>query len=158
MSTSAKPKPPIADEATECRGLIEWRDKVGVRRYPELALLYHIPNGGYRHAWTAHQMRRQGVKPGMPDYHLPVARGQFWSLYIEMKRGDGGLLEPEQSSVHALLRGQGNRVEVAWAGSTRCRCWRIIWPAPAPHRAVARVSTVPTRSMTEVCHGCSVVR
>lgn len=112
MSTSAKPKPPIADEATECRGLIEWRDKVGVRRYPELALLYHIPNGGYRHAWTAHQMRRQGVKPGMPDYHLPVARGQFWSLYIEMKRGDGGLLEPEQSSVHALLRGQGNRVEV----------------------------------------------
>jgi len=132
--TAPKRKPPIADEATECRALIEWRDKIGVHRYPELALLYHIPNGGYRHAWTAHQLRRQGVKPGIPDYHLPVARGRFFSLYIEMKREDGGLLEPEQSAVHALLRGQGNRVEL-------CLGWEPAVAVPEEYLAGARPVT-----------------
>lgn len=138
-SAKRKPKPPIADEATECRALIEWRDTVGVRRYPELALLYHIPNGGYRHAWTAHQMRLQGVKPGIPDYHLPVARGQHWCLYLEMKRADLGFLEPEQSAVHALLRGQGNRVEV-------CLGWE---------QAVAVLEEYLAGARTVVPRGCS---
>lgn len=30
-------------------------------------------------------MKRQGVKAGVPDLCLPVARGQYHGLYIEMK-------------------------------------------------------------------------
>lgn len=53
--------------------------------YPELALLYHIPNGGKRDAKTATILKRQGVKAGVPDLHLPVARGGYHGLYIELK-------------------------------------------------------------------------
>ena len=56
--------------------------------YPELALLYHIPNGGKRDAKTATILKRQGVKAGVPDLHLPVARGGYHGLYIELKVGD----------------------------------------------------------------------
>ena len=46
-------------------------------RFPELVLLYHIPNGGKRDAQTAISLKRQGVKAGVPDLHLPVARGGY---------------------------------------------------------------------------------
>lgn len=42
---------------------------------PELKLLYHVPNGGKRDKRTATALRRQGVKAGVPDLCLPVARG-----------------------------------------------------------------------------------
>ena len=57
-------------------------------RYPELALLYHIPNGGKRDARTAVALKRQGVKAGVPDLHLPVARSGYYGLYIELKVGN----------------------------------------------------------------------
>ena len=56
-------------------------------RSPELELLYHIPNGGKRDARTAANLKRQGVKAGVPDLHLPVARGGYNGLYIELKVG-----------------------------------------------------------------------
>lgn len=57
-------------------------------KYPELALLYHVPNGGKRDTKTAIALKRQGVKAGVPDLHLPVARGAYHGLYIELKVGD----------------------------------------------------------------------
>lgn len=57
------------------------------RKYPELKLLYHIPNGGKRDVRTAVSLKRQGVKAGVPDLHLPVARGGYHGLYIELKVG-----------------------------------------------------------------------
>jgi len=32
-------------------------------------------------------LKCEGVKPGVPDLFLPVARGGFFGLYIEMKWG-----------------------------------------------------------------------
>lgn len=32
-------------------------------------------------------IQRQGVKAGVPDLHLPVARGGYHGLYIELKVG-----------------------------------------------------------------------
>lgn len=56
-------------------------------KYPELNLLYHIPNGGSRNKYEAANLKRQGVKAGVPDLCLPVARGKYHGLYIEMKAG-----------------------------------------------------------------------
>lgn len=56
-------------------------------KYPELALLYHVPNGGKRDAKTAAILKRCGVKPGVPDPALPAARRGYHGLYIELKAG-----------------------------------------------------------------------
>jgi hypothetical protein len=55
-------------------------------RYPEaFALIYHVPNGGHRHKLVAIKLKQQGVKAGVPDLVLPMARGGFFGLYIEFK-------------------------------------------------------------------------
>lgn len=70
--------------------------------YPELALLYHIPNGGKRDAKTATILKRQGVKAGVPDLHLPVARGGYHGLYIELKVGDNTTTKKQKDWIREL--------------------------------------------------------
>lgn len=55
-------------------------------RYPGVfVLIYHVPNGGHRHKAVAAKLKGQGVKAGVPDLVLPMARGGFFGLYIEFK-------------------------------------------------------------------------
>lgn len=55
-------------------------------RLPEVAdLIYHVPNGGHRVKAVAAKLKAQGVKAGIPDLVLPMARGGFFGLYIEFK-------------------------------------------------------------------------
>lgn len=56
-------------------------------KYPDLKYLHHIPNGGLRHPAVAAKLKVEGVKPGVPDLCLPVPRGNYIGLYIEMKVG-----------------------------------------------------------------------
>ena len=58
-------------------------------RYPELKWLQHIPNGGSRNKAEAVKLKSMGVKSGVPDLHLPYAKGVYIGLYIEMKYGTG---------------------------------------------------------------------
>lgn len=73
-------------EATEQECLVGWC-RLLENRYPELKWLYHIPNGGSRNKAEAARLKEQGVKAGVPDLCLPVARSGFHGLYIEMKYG-----------------------------------------------------------------------
>lgn len=71
-------------EAQHQTNVIRW--SMAVRdRYPELVLLYHIPNGGSRDSVEGKHLKEQGVKSGVPDLHLPCPRGEYHGLYIEMK-------------------------------------------------------------------------
>jgi hypothetical protein len=55
-------------------------------RMPEVAdLIFHVPNGGHRLKAVAAKLKAQGVKAGIPDLVLPMARGGFFGLYIEFK-------------------------------------------------------------------------
>lgn len=74
---------------------------------PELQLLYAVPNGGYRNKATAARMKAQGVKAGVPDMFLPVPRGTYHGLYIELKRRKGGTVSAEQREWLTNLRAQG---------------------------------------------------
>lgn len=47
--------------------------------------LYHVPNGGKRNPKEAARLAGQGVRPGVHDFHLPVAAGQYIGLWIELK-------------------------------------------------------------------------
>lgn len=82
-------------EEQEQMAVIEWRDLM-VNQFPELRLLIHIGNGEWRHPATAAKLKRMGVHPGVSDLFLPVARGGFHGLWVEMKRQKGGKLSPDQ--------------------------------------------------------------
>lgn len=76
----------IQHEAKEQEALFRWAEFAS-GKHPELKLLYHIPNGGSRNKAEAAHLKRQGVKAGVPDLYLPVARGDYHGLYIELKTG-----------------------------------------------------------------------
>lgn len=92
-------------EAQEQRAVVEWLSWMGIP-------FYHVPNGGYRHEWTAWQLKAQGVSPGVPDLCIPVARGGYHGLYVEMKRLRGGRLSAAQRRWIDLLRAEGYMAEV----------------------------------------------
>lgn len=83
-------------------------------KYPELALMYHIPNGGKRSKAEAVRFKAQGVKAGVPDVCLPVARGKYHGLYIELKRVKGGRVSAAQEEYIEALRKQGYKVTVCF--------------------------------------------
>ena len=73
-------------EHDEQVALFQWA-ALNEDKYPELALLYANPLGGKRPGRTAARLKAEGVKAGVPDLTLPVARCGFHGLYIEMKWG-----------------------------------------------------------------------
>ena len=81
-------------ESEEQRLLFEWAALME-GRHPDLKLLYAVPNGGKRHIKTAIALKAEGVKPGVPDLCLPVARQGYHGLYIEMKSAKGRTSETQ---------------------------------------------------------------
>lgn len=73
-------------EAQEQAQLIKWAQEcIELDIYPELIMLYAVPNGGKRNKIEAVNLKRQGVVPGVPDLCLAVPKGKYHGLYIEMK-------------------------------------------------------------------------
>ncbi len=101
-------------EDSEQIGVIEWANW-NTNRFPELKLLFHIPNGGKRSATEAARFKAMGVKAGVPDLCLPVPRGGFAGLYIEMKYGKNKTTDKQNEWIQALKE-QGYKVEVCWGG------------------------------------------
>lgn len=69
---------------------------------PALRWLHAIPNGGYRDPVTAARMKAEGVKSGVADVFLPVARHGMHGLYIEMKKPGKGRSSEEQKEFAAF--------------------------------------------------------
>ena len=101
----------IPTEAQEQETLFAWA-RMQEGKYPELALLHAIPNGGSRHPVEAKHLKAQGVKAGVPDICLPVARQGYHGLYIELKRMKGGRVSEAQQKWMDDLRDQGYKAEV----------------------------------------------
>ncbi len=88
-------------EATEQESVIQWCGW-NEGKYPELKLIYHVPNGGSRNTLEAANLKRQGVKAGVPDLCLPVPMNGFHGLYIEMKYGKNKTTEKQEEWIKAL--------------------------------------------------------
>ena len=54
-------------------------------RYPELAMIFAVPNGGKRAPRTAVAMKAEGQKAGVPDIWCPIPRNGYHGLIIEFK-------------------------------------------------------------------------
>lgn len=93
---------PTRYEGDEQEALFDWAEwQLGL--FPELDYMHAIPNGGSRHPAEAARLKKQGVKPGVPDIFLPVPRGRYHGLYIEMKREKTGVVSDDQRKwIHFL--------------------------------------------------------
>lgn len=111
---------PVPTESEEQQTLFQWAERLCFR-YPELALLYHIPNEGKRSMSTGRKLKREGLKSGIPDIHLPIARGQYHSLYIELKRKKGSSTTTAQKTWQQLLNKYGNKAVICYGWEEAAR-------------------------------------
>jgi len=101
------------------------------RLMPELDLLYAIPNGGARTSKFGQlaagaRMRAEGVKAGVPDLCLPVARRGWHSIYIEMKRGRNTLEGMQKQWLAGLfLAGNCCGVAYSWQEGAELLSWYL---------------------------------
>ncbi len=96
--------------------------------HPELVWFHHIPNGGKRRKAIARQLKAEGVKPGVHDYFLPVARQGFHGLYVELKSMEGEE-SADQERFAAFVREQGYRAEFVWG-------WEAAWAVIADYLGI----------------------
>jgi len=100
-------------------------------RYPELGLLYAIPNGaklswrrnpktGSRYSPEAQRLLAEGLRPGVPDTMLPVPRGIYHGAYCELKVGKNKPTEEQSRWLEALHR-QGYATCVAYGAGEAIR-------------------------------------
>ena len=91
------------------------------RKYPELELMYHVPNEGKRSKAAGGRLKAEGLKAGVPDICLPVARGQYHGLYIELKSGKNKATEAQEWWIAALTRqGYFAKVCYGWQEAHAC--------------------------------------
>lgn len=107
--------------------VFKWSQQPSVRgKWPELALLFHIKNETKEGAQQVAVDRAAGVKKGVPDLCLPVPKGVYHGLYIELKT-EKGRTSQAQDWWGEKLREQGYFWEVChgWQSATRVLEWYL---------------------------------
>ena len=106
MPIRAKRRTPVDFEGTEQVALMRWLE---CRFQAAYAVTWHTPNGGRRDKVTAAKLKAQGVKAGIPDLQLAMARGGYFGLFIEFKATPphDAEVSKSQKDMLAKLQGQG---------------------------------------------------
>lgn len=99
------------EEDVEQAALFRWAAYMS-GKWPELERMFHVPNGGSRNKIEAARLKMQGVKAGVPDICLPVARGCYHGLFIELKKEKGGRTSKEQQKWIEYLESAGYCAQV----------------------------------------------
>lgn len=91
--------------------------------YPALKWIYAVPNGaklpyrknrnGQRFSPEAMRLKREGLRPGVPDLVLPVPVGKHHGLYLELKHGKNTTSDKQDEWLEAL-EGFGYCAAIAW--------------------------------------------
>lgn len=116
-------------EAEEQISVFNWIE-YNLGKYEDLEFLYHIPNGGFRNSAEAASLKKQGVKPGVPDLCLPVARGGYFGLYIEMKADRSSKASEAQKKWISNLLKQGYQAGVCYGFDDAIRVLKLYLSLP----------------------------
>lgn len=114
-------------EHDEQVAVVQWANLMA-GQWPELDLLYAIPNGAalrhktkidkrgreIRYSPEGQKLTAEGMKRHIPDLCLPVARCGYHSLYIEMKWGKN---KPNDGQAEMLdrLMAEGHLAVACWS-------------------------------------------
>lgn len=102
----------IPTEDEEQKTVISWC-RLNETKWPELGLIYHVPNEGKRSKATAAAEKAMGLRAGVSDLCLPVAKSGFHGMYIELKALDGKVLKEQKAFLAAVIE----------QGYFGCVCW-----------------------------------
>lgn len=120
----------MASERQHQQAVMKWAMQPSIReRWPELALLHHIKNETTGGAAEVAADKAMGVKKGVPDLCLPVTRGGFHGLYIEMKTPGGRASDAQRWWMMELTK-QGYRAVVChgYDAAVAELCWYLSLP------------------------------
>jgi len=81
MSSEGKAKPRHLESQMQ-RQAVAW---FGLQHAPLAPYLLAIPNGGTRAPREAANLKREGVRPGVPDLLFAYPSGQYHGLWMELK-------------------------------------------------------------------------
>lgn len=101
----------MSEHDEQC-ALFAWA-KLQESTMPELWLLHAIPNAGKRSIPAARWMQAEGLKKGVLDICLPVARCGKHGLYLEMKFRDNQPTAEQRQWINALTN-QGYLAIAVW--------------------------------------------
>jgi hypothetical protein len=98
---------PAATEHAEQVVVIQWCDMKGID-------IFAIPNGSNKSKASAGKFKAEGLRAGIPDLFIPIARNGYHGLFVEMKRIGGPKPSKAQISWLAKLVASGYRAGVCY--------------------------------------------
>lgn len=104
-------------EHAEQVAVIDWCFR-NTARYPSLDLIFAIPNGamlggGRIGAIRMNALKAEGLRPGVCDLFLPLPKGVYHGMFIEMKTATGTLSENQEQFIEAVTQ-LGYFAPVCW--------------------------------------------
>lgn len=105
----------MTHEEAEQVYFFDWIDKIGTKKDPRLAAVFHPANGGKRNLIEAVKFKRMGVRAGVLDIVVPIPVQPYHGLFVELKIKPNKLTD-KQNEYAGLVRGLGYMVSIAWSG------------------------------------------
>ncbi|MBE5936030.1 MAG: VRR-NUC domain-containing protein [Lachnospiraceae bacterium] len=98
-------------ESNEQQVVFEWASW-NANKYPGLETMYHIPNEGKRSASNGRRLKREGLKCGVSDICIPVAKSGYSNLYIELKAGKNKATTSQREFIESINKYGGKALVV----------------------------------------------
>ena len=99
-------------ESREQQTIFEWA-YWNKNKYPGIETMYHIVNEGKRSAYNGRRLKKEGMKRGVSDICLPIAKCGYNNLYIELKHGSNKATD-EQLEFINLINSYGGKALVVY--------------------------------------------
>jgi hypothetical protein len=93
-------KPLVPTEHQEQVAVVQFCDAQNIR-------IFAIPNGSNKNPASAAKFQREGLRKGIPDLMVPIPKGGFMGLFLEMKRTKNAKPSKEQQEWIEFLNQMG---------------------------------------------------
>ena len=98
----------------------EHQEQVKVVQYCDIKKIpvFATPNGAHlsggikNRAMQMNSLKSEGLRAGVPDLFIPLAKHNYHGLFIEMKRQKGGVVSKDQKAWIEKLNGLGYKAVV----------------------------------------------